>query len=268
MKSKLSKIIVLAIGISLLSLATINGIQVTSVSNATSKTPCLDKMWKSINSTFSDDTPEKKKSDLAYFHKSLRTYTEANCIKETTSKTPCLDQNKAMFDATMKYDNSIDIAKHKLYLKTTSEANCRKERILLNKQVDKLLIVEADVKLIYNNILSVLGDYDSLGTTSGSITLSHIAKGVGSSESLLTFSKMNNAHNTNFPSTVGPEITNIKIKLSPGSSIYSANYGAGSSGDFCVVVVNNFSYVKLTFKSLSAFPQISLKTPITCHDGI
>ena len=143
---------------------------------------------------------------------------------------------------------------HFLFQKTNNKTNFA----LYNSQKEYYAhLASTDASLIQNEIAGLVSNYTSFGDAPGNITIKneHVvfdpmvnATGIGSSVS-----------------TTGPESSSTKIlTLSPGASLYSANYGPGKNVPVCLVVTSNGTYVKYTNNGKIV---INLRAPIQCVNG-
>lgn len=187
----------------------------------------------------------------------------------SVSKTPCLNWLKVQMDLVIQGDTptqkKLDIIAEKKALKSTAESTCLKSKSNNESKRPSLEKAINDAQLLANTISPLLSDYISLGTSSGSITLSKLTKKSGFDQGIVTFSKMTNATGAGLYSLDGPGVTGQVVKLSQGSHLSSGFYGSGSTNGqliFCVVVTNNSTYSKYTNEGLIG-NQIG-GTPLTC----
>lgn len=129
------------------------------------------------------------------------------------------------------------------------------------KPLSTLATVETDAEMLGSEISTIATDYRSFGSKSGSISLN---KGI------LVFSPMKNAETTSGMTTSGPGNTWSLVHLSPGSTLLSANYGAGKlkvsfGGPWCLVIANHLTYAKYTNETLQK-SQIG-GAPLKCVNG-
>jgi len=187
----------------------------------------------------------------------------------SVSRTPCLDQFKMQIDLIIQGDTpaqkKLDIVSEKKALKSTTEAACLKIKSHNESKRPSLEKAINDAQLLANTISPLLSDYISLGTSSGSITLSKLTKKSGFDQGIVTFTKMTNATGVGLYSPDGPGVTGQVVKLSQGSHLSSGFYRSGSTNGqliFCVVVTNNSTYSKYSNEGLIG-NQIG-GVPLTC----
>ena len=98
----------------------------------------------------------------------------------SVSKTPCLDQLKMQLDLIIQGDTPVQkklyIASAKKALKSTTEVACIKIKSHNESKRPSLEVAVNDAQSLAGTIPDLLSDYISLGTSSGSITLSKLTK--------------------------------------------------------------------------------------------
>jgi len=122
--------------------------------------------------------------------------------------------------------------------------NSQKARVYLD-------VTQADVTSVGQEITSLVSDYISFGTNSGTISLDK--------NNSIVFSKMTNASGAGLASPNGLGNTNDNIRFSSGTSLVDGTYSPDAS--WCIVMRNQNAFAKYTNAGLV---NSQIGTPLSC----